>query len=142
MESDLARIRRLTDSLTPRKLTILGWLSGLNAQELKILRLKSIEGLQDWEILNAMNITQSTLTRKKRRIYQKIYDALNLYGYDDLRSLPLEDIFSYVDLFYQAQDQLVLFFIRNNRNRKALGDLLAYLSSRNARTDGNLVRRG
>lgn len=127
MEYDIERINRLFKGLSPRKISIVSRLSGLNREEIQIMKMKWLEGKSDVQICDTLGLSPSSLTRKRKNGHLKILDALDLYGLSDFNDLPVEDIFDYEGLFYRAQDYLVRFFIRNNRERDALNEVVDYL---------------
>lgn len=113
MEYDIERVNRLLKNVTPRKITMLTKLAGLNDDEIRIINLKWIEGKSDIQICDAIGYSTATLTRKRKACYIKLIDALDLYGLSDLDSLPVLDILGSDGQFYKAQEALVRYFVRN-----------------------------
>lgn len=119
MEYDIEKINHLLKGMTPRKISIISRLAGLNDEEIQLMKLKWLEGKSDVQICERMNVSQATLTRKRKVCHIKILSGLDLYGLSDCEKLPLEDVFDYEGYFYQAQDYLVRFFLHNKGDEKA-----------------------
>ena len=115
MEYDIEKINRLLKGLTPRKVSILSRLAGLSKEEITLMKMKWLEGKTDVQICEAMNISQATLTRKRKEGHIKILDGLDLYGLSDFENLPTADaLYDYEGYFYQAQDYLIKYFLHNS----------------------------
>lgn len=129
MEYEVDKINNLFRGTSPRKISIVSRLAGLTPEEIRIMRSKWLEGKSDIQICDELGYSPSTLTRKRRLAHLKILDSLDLYGLSDFDSLPVEEIFTYEGNFYKAQDLLVRFFIRNNKDHAAQSKLISYLDS-------------
>ena len=131
MEYDIEKINRLLKGMTPRKISIISRLAGLNAEEIALMRMKWLDGKSDTQICEAMNISQATLTRKRRAGHIKLLSGLDLYGLSDVENLPIHDVFDYEGYFYKAQDYLVRYFLHNHgceEGQRRIVEILRVLS--------------
>lgn len=107
------KMENLFRNLTARKISLLSRLADLSEEEIKIIRLRWLDGKSDIQVCDILGMSLSTLYRKRQAAKQRVADALDLYGLSDLDSLPAEDLLDYNGLFYKAQDELVRFFMRH-----------------------------
>ena len=100
-------------NLTARKISVLSRLADLSEEEIKIIRLRWLDGKSDVQVCDELGMSPSTLYRKRTAAKARLADAMNLYGLSDFENLPAEDLLDYNGLFYKCQDELIRFFIRN-----------------------------
>ena len=111
MDYDVEKLNRMFKTMTARKISILSRLAGLNDEEISIMRMRWLDNLSDVQICEKLCISSATLTRKRKIGYCKIVDALELYGLDDNDNLPAQEILDYNGRFYEAQDNLIRYFL-------------------------------
>lgn len=100
-------------NLTARKISVLSRLADLSEEEIKIIKLRWLDGKSDVQVCDELGMSPSTLYRKRTAAKVRLADAMNLYGLSDFENLPAEDLLDYNGLFYRCQDELIRFFIRN-----------------------------
>ena len=100
-------------NLTARKISVLSRLADLSEEEIKIIKLRWLDGKSDVQVCDELGMSPSTLYRKRTAAKVRLADAMNLYGLSDFENLPAEDLLDYNGLFYKCQDELIRFFIRN-----------------------------
>ena len=110
------KVTILFKKLTARKISIISRLSGLNQEEIAMMKLKWLDNLTDKEICDQLGMSAATLYRKRLEAHQKVLSALDLYGLKDADDLPAETILDYNGHFYEAQDLLVKFFVRHSND--------------------------
>lgn len=131
MTEDREKLNRLFRTMTARKISVIARLASLTDEEIKIMRLRWLEGKSDVQICDIMHFSSATLTRKRHVGYAKVADAMDLYGLSDFDSLPASDILDYSGLFYKCQDELIRFFIKTRgkeEEQKKLHELLVSLN--------------
>lgn len=126
------KMESLFRNLTARKISILSRLADLSEEEMRIIRLRWLEGKSDIQVCDELGMSLSTLYRKRTSAKTRLADALDLYGLSDFENLPAEELLDYNGLFYRCQDELIRFFMRHrdSESQEKLYQMLKFLTDR------------
>ncbi len=122
MEYDIEKVNRLFRGVNARKISIAARAAGCTDRQRDILSMQWLRGWSDTKIAMELSVSNSTITRDRKDAYQRILSTLDLYGYNSLEQLDhlaLEKILNYTGYFYEAQDELLKFFVRHNSDEDA-----------------------
>lgn len=119
-------------NLTARKISVLSRLADLSEEEIRIIRLRWLDGKSDVQVCDELGMSPSTLYRKRSAAKLRLADAMDLYGLSDFESLPAEDLLDYNGKFYLCQDELIRFFIKHKEpdEQEKLYQMLKFLTDR------------
>lgn len=119
-------------NLTARKISVLSRLADLSEEEIRIIRLRWLDGKSDVQVCDELGMSPSTLYRKRSAAKVRLADAMDLYGLSDFESLPAEDLLDYNGKFYLCQDELIRFFIKHKEpdEQEKLYQMLKFLTDR------------
>ena len=138
MQYDIEKINALFRGVNARKISIAVRAAGCTDRQTEILKLQWLRGWSDTKISMELSVSTATITRDRRDAYQRILSTLDLYGYnslDQLDHLALEKILKYTGYFYQAQDELLKYFVRHNDDEPLQEAVVNLLKSLNARDE-------
>ena len=126
------KMESLFRNLTARKISIISRLADLSEEEIRIIRLRWLEGKSDVQVCDELGMSPSTLYRKRSAAKVRLADAMDLYGLSDFESLPAEDLLDYNGKFYLCQDELIRFFIKHKEpdEQEKLYQMLKFLTDR------------